>query len=179
MCKIFESFNLRITIDVNHKIVDFLDVNFNLETGLYQPFLKPNDSPIYINKDSNHPPSILRNLPASVNKRLSSISSNEGVFREAIPPYKNALRESGYNTELKFENEANNGGPNRRKRSRNITWFNPPYSMNVSTCIGSKFFENYRHLLPPFPHPTKNNQQKHYKGIVQVHAECDEYIVQT
>ena len=109
MCKIFESYNLRITIDVNHKIVDFLDVTFNLESGLYQPFLKPNDSPIYVNKDSNHPPCILKNLPASVNKRLSSISSNEGVFREAIPPYKNALRESGYDTELKFENEVNSG----------------------------------------------------------------------
>ena len=86
MCNFFESYNLRITIDVNHKIVDFLDVTFNLESGLYQPFLKPNDSPIYVNKDSNHPPCILKNLPASVNKRLSSISSNEGVFREAIPP---------------------------------------------------------------------------------------------
>ena len=149
MCKFFESYNLRITIDVNHKIVDFLDVTFNLESGLYQPFLKPNDSPIYVNKDSNHPPCILKNLPASVNKRLSSISSNEGVFREAIPPYKNALRESGYNTELKFENEVNRGGQNRRKRSRNITWFNPPYSMNVSTCIGAKFLRIIDTCFPP------------------------------
>jgi hypothetical protein len=86
--------------------------------------MKENDSPLYVNKSSNHPPSILKNLPASVNKRLSSISANEGVFSEAIPPYTNALKNSGYHDDLKFEEQTNNG--NRRKnRSRNITWFNP------------------------------------------------------
>ena len=29
-------------------------------------------------------------------------------------------------------------GQNKCKRMRNITWFNPPYSMNVSTNIASK-----------------------------------------
>ena len=27
------------------------------------------------------------------------------------------------------------------KRSRNITWFNPPYSANVVTSIGAKFLK--------------------------------------
>ena len=35
------------------KIVDFLDVTFNLDDGTYKPFMKPNDSPLYININSN------------------------------------------------------------------------------------------------------------------------------
>ena len=60
MCRIFGEYNLRITIDVNHKIVNFLDVTFNLDSGVYKPYMKPNDTLLYVNKNSNHPPSIHR-----------------------------------------------------------------------------------------------------------------------
>jgi hypothetical protein len=73
-----------------------------------------------------------------VNKRLGSISANEGIFREAIPPYQKALNESGYSFDLKFEPDATSG-PKKRTRGRKITWFNPPFSANVSTNIGAKF----------------------------------------
>ena len=46
----------------------FLDVTFDVSTGKYKPYRKPNDDPLYINKHSNHPPSILRQLPTSINK---------------------------------------------------------------------------------------------------------------
>ena len=84
MCKIFGNYGLKITIDVNHKIVNFLDVTFNLESGLFKPFMKPNGNTLYVHKKSNQPPAITKNLPESVNRRLSSISANEGVFRDAI-----------------------------------------------------------------------------------------------
>ena len=32
---------------------------------------------------SNHPPNIIRNLPESVSRRLSQISSDEAMFNEA------------------------------------------------------------------------------------------------
>ena len=50
MCRIFGEYNLRITIDVNHKIVNFLDVTFNLDSGVYKPYMKPNDTLSYVNK---------------------------------------------------------------------------------------------------------------------------------
>ena len=83
MCKIFKEQGLSITIEANHKVVNFLDVNLDLNTGLYKPFMKPNDNPVYVNKNSNHPPSIIKNIPAAVNRRLSNISANENVFAEA------------------------------------------------------------------------------------------------
>ena len=116
ICKIFEKHNLRITIEVNKKVVDFLDVTFNLDTGDFKPFMKPNDTPLYVNRNSNHPPSIIKNLPAGINKRLSSISATEGVFKNAIPPYQEALENSGYQTALKFETDASNTS-RRRNRS--------------------------------------------------------------
>ena len=44
-----ENFSLKIIITTNLKIVNFLDVTFDLCTGRYQPYKKPNDTPTYIN----------------------------------------------------------------------------------------------------------------------------------
>ena len=77
MCRIFQTFNLKITIDVNHKVVNFLDITLDLDSELYKPHMKPNDTPLYVDKHSNHPPSIIHNLPAGIKMRLSNNSANE------------------------------------------------------------------------------------------------------
>ena len=41
----------------------FLDVYYDLEKMTYKPFNKPNNIPQYIHKDSNHSPSVLKNIP--------------------------------------------------------------------------------------------------------------------
>jgi hypothetical protein len=76
-------------------MVPFLDVSLDLREGLYRPYIKPNDTPRYVNKMSNHPPSIIRNLPDGINKRLSSLSANEEIFNAATPVYQDALKKSG------------------------------------------------------------------------------------
>ena len=63
LIKIFKNAGLNITVDTNLKIVNYLDVTFNLDEELYKPYKKPNDEPQYINKLSNHPPPIIRNIP--------------------------------------------------------------------------------------------------------------------
>ena len=148
ICKIFKENQLSITIDANLKVVNFLDVTLDLNTGLFKPFMKSNDNPTYVNKNSNHPPSILKNIPEAVNRRLSRISANENVFKEAIPPYQNALNKSGYDHELKYEPEkATNNQPKSRKRK--ILWYNPPWSANCSTKIGAKFLKLVDTCFPP------------------------------
>ena len=136
--RIFNSYNLKITTNINHKIVDFLDVSFDLDSGVFKPFMKENNKILYVNKESNHPPAVTKNLPAGVNKRLSNISASEQIFKDAIPPYQKALTESGYDFELKFEPDVT-PGTQKRNRGRRITWFNPPFSANVSTNIGGQF----------------------------------------
>ena len=125
ICKIFKDNGLNITIEANVKCVNFLDVNFNLERNMFKPYMKPNDTPIYVHSQSNHPPGILKNIPQSVNRRLSTISSNQEMFEETKNPYQEALKKSGYEFELKFNPPTQNQKKSGRKR--NITWFNPPF----------------------------------------------------
>ena len=138
--QVFHEYGLKITIEANLKSVNFLDVNLNLETGIFRPYMKPNDTPLYVHINSNHPPGIIKNIPQSVNNRLSKISSNKDVFMQACHPYQEALRKSGYNYQLNF----NPPNPNQKKpanRKRKIVWFNPPYSQNVKDNIGQKFLK--------------------------------------
>ena len=57
---------LESNITTNLKTVNFLDVTFNLCTGKYQPYNKPNNKPTYINVNSNHPPNIIKTLPDNI-----------------------------------------------------------------------------------------------------------------
>ena len=96
ICQVFAKNGLRVTIEANLKVVNFLDVTFDLNNEVYKPYMKDNYSPVYVNKQSNHPPLILKNIPPGVNRRLSKISANKDIFDKASPPYQEALRKSGY-----------------------------------------------------------------------------------
>ena len=137
ICKVFKDNGLRITIDGN-KNINFLDVTMDLNKGTHQPYLKPDNKPLYVHSESNHPPSITKNIPVAVNKRLNELSSNKEAFDEASPVYQRALEKSGYNYQLKYET-ANSQTRSKRPRRRNITWYNPPFSKNVATNVGRKF----------------------------------------
>jgi hypothetical protein len=131
------------------KVVDFLDVILDLENGTYRPYTKPNNIPLYVHTLSNHPPSVTKNIPAGVNKRLSSISSDENMFKMAAPLYQEALTKSGYNFELKFDPKAAEPSKKNRVRKRNISWFNPPFNSSVKTNIGAEFLKIVDKCFPP------------------------------
>jgi hypothetical protein len=174
ICKIFKNNNLKITIEANLKVVDFLDITLDLGTELYKPFNKPNSTPLYINKQSNHPPSILKNIPVAVNRRLSVISANADVFNEAAPLYQNALKDSGYEHKLEYKPVPDNNNTIRRSRKRNITWFNPPYSSNISTNIGTKFLKLIESSFPP----SHKLHQIINKNTVKISYRCTSNIKQ-
>ena len=58
----------------------------DLNTEKFKPYSKSSNTLVYVHGKSNHPPNIIRNIPESVNGRLSEISSNEAVFTEAVLP---------------------------------------------------------------------------------------------
>ena len=78
--KTFKERGLFITCKVSKKIVDFRDVRFNLNDQTSEPYRKPNNEPVYINKQSNHPPNIIANTPKAISKRLINKSCNLNVF---------------------------------------------------------------------------------------------------
>ena len=54
--------------------------------------------------------------------------------------YNDALKSSGYNENIQFVRNQNQGVLNKsRNRSRNTIWFNPPYSQNVQTNVAKHF----------------------------------------
>ena len=122
------------------KSVNFLDVNFNLDLDIFKPYMKPNGAPVYVHHDSNHPRSILKNIPKSINRRLSSISSNQEVFNAACQPYQDALEKSGYDYILNFDPPPpkNTGGKNRKRR---VLYFNPQFSRSVKSKVGKEILK--------------------------------------
>ena len=162
--KVFQDHDLKITIDMGINNVDFLDVSFDLHNDTYKPYMKPNNEPVYIHRKSNHPPSIVKQIPTMIGKRLSELSKNEQVFEEARPKYEEALRKSGYNDTLQYippqANESTHNNAENRSRKRQIIWFNPPYAQNVETNIGRVFLGLIdKHF--PAGKKTKDNKELH------------------
>ena len=139
--------DLKITIKANKKVVNFLDVTLDLNTEKFKPYSKTSNTPLYVHSKSNHPPNIIRNIPESVNRRLSEISSDEAVFNEAATPYQDALYKSGYKFKLEFK-PPQRAPSQRRNRSWNIIWFNPPYNKNVKSKIGREFLRLIDNCFP-------------------------------
>ena len=156
--KIFEKHGLKIDIRVNKNIADYLDITLDMKNGTYKPFTKPNHRPTYVHTQSNHPPSIIKNIPLSVNERLSRLSSSKEIFDAAAPLYQEALDRSGYSHKLEFCPISPTKEPGRcRKRGRRVTYFNPPFSLNVGTNIGKEFLNIIRNFPKNNPlHPIVN-----------------------
>ena len=142
--KLFKDEGLSITCETNLDITDFLDVTFDMKNDKYYPYNKPGNTPQYVHHQSNHPPSIIKQIPEMIAKRLSDISSDEQQFNTAAPLYQEALRQSGYNNDITFRRPTTR----KRRRSRKIIWFNPPYNVTVKTDIGKKFIQLIKHHFP-------------------------------
>ena len=122
------------------KVVNYLNVTFNLNDGTYRPYEKPDNIIQYINVESNHPPNIIKPIPKTIRKRLSKLFSNEEIFNESAPFYEDKLHQSDYQQKLKY-NPVNTKTHSKRNHKRNIIWFNPPFNRNVSKKI-DKYFLN-------------------------------------
>ena len=114
-------------------------------------YRKLNNTLLYIHSESNHPPSIIKQLPSLTNRRISNLSCNENEFNMAKLLYESALKSSGFNCSMNFK--ARKTKPKqvenaRRNRNRKITLFNPPSSLNVKTKIGKVFLELVRKHFP-------------------------------
>ena len=152
--KLFQENGLQITIATNLKSVDFLDVNLNLCTEKHKPYKKPNNEILYVNKMSNHPNTVLKEVPHSVSMRLQHISSSSIEFDEAKSEYEKALKKSGYSFKLEYheDNKKKDGNQKKnekKKRSRKIIWYNPPFNSASKVNIGQRFLKLLDKHFPP------------------------------
>ena len=121
-----------------------MDVIFDLDDNSFKPFNKPNNVPMYVHKDSNHPKNITDNLPTMIQNRLYNISSDESKFDQEKGIYNKAIADAGYNHTLKYTE------PTARKsrRVRKVYYFNPPFSKVMSSDL-TKMFNQI--LISNFP----------------------------
>ena len=128
---------LNITRETNLKTVNFLDVTLNLSTRKYQLYSKPGNGPLCIDVNSNHSPNITKTLLDTISsKRINKLSSDEHVFNSTKGLYNNALKNTGYKENIKFQHNVLVEAQKRKNnRGRKIIWFNLPYSCNVPNDI--------------------------------------------
>ena len=77
------------------KIVNYLEVTLNLDGNSFQLYSKPESVLSYVHAESNHPPNMLKQIPHSIELRLSATSSCESIFRNSTHMYEEALKKSG------------------------------------------------------------------------------------
>ena len=166
---IFKELGLNITIDSNLKITNFLDITLNLNNGKHYPYRKPNDRPMYIHKQSNHPPNIIKNLPASISRRISDISYDEEIFKKASPAYIDALKSSGYTEGITYLDKQ----PTKKKRNRqrNVIWFNPPIQQQRDNKHRRYIPKTDQQTLPKEIKTEQDIQQEHGEDQLQLHAQ--------
>ena len=98
-------------------------MTLDLKNEVFKPYIKPGDKPLYVHSKSNHPPSIIKNIPVAINKRLSKISANKDIFDNAAPLYQAELDKNGYHHTLEFDQSA--ATSKKRPRNRKFIYFNP------------------------------------------------------
>ena len=123
--RILRTTGIKITIAGNLKVVDFLDLTLGLNLGTYKTFNKPNNTPLYVHKQSSHPPNVTKNVALAVNRRIASNSSSKELFEETVGPFQQALKNSGYNHKMSFEIPQPKS-KNKRSKKRKYIYFNPP-----------------------------------------------------
>ena len=117
--------NLKITTETGLRITDYLDVTLNLTENTYKPYRKDDQLPVYIHKESNHPPMIKKNLPTMIERRISDRCSNKELFDKHKEDYEQALKKSGYHDKLQYQDSTEQKKKPRRRYPK-IFWFKPP-----------------------------------------------------
>ena len=78
----------------------------------------------------------MKALLNNISKQISNISSDKATFTNAAPFYNDVPSASGYKENLTYQQDLTSS---KKARQRKITWFKPPYSVNVKTNIGKAF----------------------------------------
>ena len=113
----FKQHGFQITIEINLKIPDFLNIYLDLENDKFYAYRRPNDKLFYVHRESNHPLNILKQLLKATSERLSNLSCNDDEFIKASGEYQNVLKNSGLEDKLIYTPRKQ---CKRRQRNRKV-----------------------------------------------------------
>ena len=93
-------------------------------------------------------------MPQSIESKLSTLSFNEKIFQEVVPPYQKALQNSSYRHIFSYKHPRNNSNRkiNKIKGNRKFKTicFNSPVNLKMKTKIGKLFLNLLDKDFPPF-----------------------------
>ena len=92
---IFKNNGLDVIIECTMKLVNYLDVTFNLNDGTYRPYKKLDNIIQYRHFETNHTPNIIKQIPKPIEKPFCQLSSNEEIINESATFYEEKLHQSG------------------------------------------------------------------------------------
>ena len=151
---IFETLEFITNIQTNLKIVDFLDITFDLEMEHMTVQIIICPSTLIKSPTTNYQTNSKFNWWETVKTLFQP--GNQEVFEKSKAEYEVALLKSEYSAKLSYTNNIflNHSTSNRssnslsfsnhntnKNRKCNIIWFNPPFSMNVKNNIGKNFIQ--------------------------------------
>ena len=177
---------LKIEISSNLKIVNFLDLALNLNENSYKLFRKTNAIPTYINFSTNHPASIVQQLPNAINIRINRLSSSKNIFNCHKEFYNEALHNSSYKNELKYlesnrhkKNRSDNIENNDHKnRGNNIGNNRTNDNINMDNKISKNINKNRRRNIfwfnRTFCNSSNINKRKYFLVLINKHFKDDE-----
>ena len=122
--KLFKEIELDIIIQYNLKITIYLDITLNLNDGSYRPYRKPDEETSYIHINSDHPPSIIKEIPQSIEKRLSILPSSKDIFQESAIYYEKCLKTVDIKPSYNINNQKKTI---KTKRKENVPLFGSIY----------------------------------------------------
>ena len=134
-------------ISCNMKVVNYLDVTFNLNDESYRPYHKTTDGISFI-----------KQLPISIESRLSKLLSSKEIFKQSAKMYQEALIKCGYKHKLIYKPNSPENRSAKNNRKRKMIWFNQPYSKSVSTNVAKSFLNLVNKHFPPH-----HKFRKHFK----------------
>ena len=73
LIKMFQRNGLPITAKTNLNVAVFFNVNFDLIQDVYRPYKKSNEDPLYIDWNSNHPLTVIKQITKAQSNRISDI----------------------------------------------------------------------------------------------------------
>ena len=92
---------LSITTETNLVETDVLDITLNLAKP-YCPFRQANNTPLYTNAFSNHPPKIMKQLTKMINKRISDLTCIKEELDKVKYVYESTLKDSRHFSSVSY-----------------------------------------------------------------------------
>ena len=133
---------------MQYKSREFPRCHFLFGKLIIPSLLKDNNKIIHFNTESNYSQSIIKQLPKSIELRLSQLWANKEIFKNSIESYNEALTKARYKHKMRYQQNKENT-TSTKNRKRNIIWFNPPYSAKVVAKVGKHYLFLLDKHFPP------------------------------